>query len=296
MVQRVNGRQMRLLFPLMLLVIVLGMSPRVDAKARCVSVGKPSDGWLIGGVALEGSERILIRKGRNFGTPEMVEAIVVAVDLVHEKHPGAHRLVTGDLSRPAGGKLPPHVSHQSGRDADIGYYVHGSIPPRWFRKADEDTLDVPRTWTFVSSLMSDDKVQYIFMDRRLQKLLYAHARDHAGLDAATLSRTFSYPRGKGARVGIIRHLKGHRDHMHVRFHARQSVANQRQHVAEHGHDSLKPIAKRATVKRGWTLSHMARKYRTSVDKLRTWNKLRRGATIYPGDRLIVGWKSPMDDL
>jgi murein endopeptidase len=268
----------------------------VQAAPRCVSVGEPSNGWLIGGRTLPGSERILVRDGRNFGTPEMVEAIVAGVDAVHSRHPGAHRLVTGDLSRREGGRLSPHLSHQSGRDADIGYYLHTHVPPRWFRKASRESLDVPRTWAFVSSLLKDGKVEYIFMDYRLQRLLYEHARDSVKLGAGALSRTFSYPRGRGARVGVIRHLKGHRDHMHVRFHSRTSVANQRGYAKEHGADALKPTARRATVRKGWTLSHIAKKYRTSVAKLRSWNKLRRGATLYPGDRLIVGWRNPLDDL
>ena len=278
------------------LISALSFTQKVEAIERCVSVGKPSNGWLIGGVALPASERILIRKGRNYGTPEMIEALVLAVDAVHEKHPGAHPLVTGDLSRKEGGKLSPHLSHQSGRDADVGYYFHTHVQPRWFRKASEDSLDVPRTWTFVASLLADAKVEYIFMDYRLQKLLYEYARDKMGHTPGDLLRHFAYPRGRGARVAIIRHLKGHRDHMHIRFHARASVANQKNYVAEHGQGSLKPVAKRATVRRGWTLSHMARKYRTSVAKLRKWNKLRQGSTIYPGDRLIVGWRSPMDEL
>ena len=83
--------------------------------------------------------------------------------------------------------------------------------------------------------------------------------------------------------------------MHVRFHSPQAVANQERYAVEHGSDALKPVARKATVKRGWTLSHMARKYRTSVSKLREWNRLRRGDYIHPGDRLIVGWQSPLGD-
>ncbi|MDP6946188.1 MAG: hypothetical protein QF464_18715, partial [Myxococcota bacterium] len=69
------------------------------AEELCVSVGHPANGWLMGAVALPGSERLQVRDGRNFGTGETVEAILAAVDAVHEAHPGAHRLVTGDLSR-----------------------------------------------------------------------------------------------------------------------------------------------------------------------------------------------------
>jgi murein endopeptidase len=280
------------------LAIALGAAslvaaPEAGAEEMCVSVGQPSNGWLMGAVMLPGSERLQARKGRNFGTREMVDAILAAVDAVHATYPGAHSLVTGDLSRRNGGRLSPHLSHQSGRDADIGYYLHTDVPPRWFRKATTETLDVPRTWTFVASLMADGKVQYIFMHYRLQRLLYEYARDVAGYSRQRLSRTFAYPRGSGAHAGIIRHLKGHRDHMHVRFHSPEAVANQERYAIAHGSDALKPVARRAKVRRGWTLSHMARKYRTTVAKLREWNSLRRGGYIHPGDRLIVGWRSPV---
>jgi len=272
---------------------LLAVAPSVGAEALCVSVGQPANGWLMGAVALPGSGRLQVRKGRNFGTQEMIDAILAAVDTVHAAHPGAHSLVTGDLSRRQGGKLSPHLSHQSGRDADIGYYLHSHVPPKWFRKATADSLDIPRTWAFVASLLADGKVEYIFMDYRLQRLLYEYARDRAGYSLQRLLRTFAYPRGAGAHVGIIRHLRGHRDHMHVRFHSPRAVANQERYAAEHGADALKPVPRRATVKRGWTLSHMARKFRTSVAKLREWNRLRRGDMLYPGDQLIVGWQSPL---
>lgn len=265
----------------------------VLAQELCVSVGHPAKGWLIGGVPLTDSERLQAREGRNFGTRETVDALVTAVDAVHQRFPGGHSLVTGDLSRRHGGKLSPHLSHQSGRDADVGYYLHTAVPPKWFRKATIEALDLPRTWTFVASLMADGKVEYIFMDYRLQRVLHGYARDVAGLSSKLLLRTFAYPRGKRARVGIIRHLKGHRDHMHIRFRSPRAVANVQAYAARHGADSLRPVPRHATVKRGWTLSGMARKFRTKVAKLREWNGIRRGHMLHPGDRLIVGWRSPI---
>ena len=32
-----------------------------------------------------------------------------------------------------------------------------------------------------------------------------------------MKKIMSYPHGRGERKALIRHLKGHHDHMHVRF-------------------------------------------------------------------------------
>ena len=56
-------------------VASLVTAPNAGAEELCVSVGKPSNGWLMGGVALPGSEHLQVRKGRNFGTQETVDAI-----------------------------------------------------------------------------------------------------------------------------------------------------------------------------------------------------------------------------
>ncbi len=45
-----------------------------------------------------------------------------AADRVARKHRGSV-LFVGDMSAKKGGYLPGHNSHQSGRDADVGFYV-----------------------------------------------------------------------------------------------------------------------------------------------------------------------------
>ena len=147
-------------------------SPEVDDKTtvqpkkktaswpRSVSIGKPFNGWLAHGVMLKDSPRIKTRAKKNYGTQEMVDAIIEAVDAVHAKHPNTPRLPIGNLSRKGGGRFPPHKSHQNGRDADIGYYLRKGHSERRLKLANRRTMDTPRVWTFLESLIADNKCTY----------------------------------------------------------------------------------------------------------------------------------------
>jgi hypothetical protein len=75
---------------------------------------------------------------------------------------------------------------------------------------------VPRTWALIKAFVDSPDVRAVFLDYRLQKLLYEHARKQK-VSEAKLDELFQYPRGKGRAFGIIRHWKGHKDHFHVRF-------------------------------------------------------------------------------
>ena len=85
-------------------------------------------------------------------------------------------------------------------------------------------LDLTANWTFIESLVgrsrSESQVEYIFVDYRLQRRFYKHARKN-GWSVKALERVFQYrAKGKGGRRslrGIIRHEPGHRDHYHIRF-------------------------------------------------------------------------------
>ncbi len=260
---------------------------------RTVSIGSPSRGWLVYPAELATTDRIVARPGRNFGTQEMVDAIVKAVDDVHAKHPQTPPLPVGDLSRKRGGRFPPHVSHQSGRDADIAYYQKGKHHhAKYLKHANWRTIDVPRTWTFIASLMDAGKVEYLFIDHRLQRVLYRHAKNTLKIPAEKLEEMFAYPRGRRARVGVIRHLRGHADHMHVRFFAPESVAAVKEYVRRHGTKVLKPLPVYVRIKRGDSLWKLARRHRTTVKKLRRWNRIRGRKILRPGKKLVVGWRRP----
>jgi murein endopeptidase len=64
---------------------------------------------------------------RRWGTNRLVRVLLRVAREHAAAHPGAPRLVVGDLSRPRGGRFGPefggdgHRSHQNGLDADVYY-------------------------------------------------------------------------------------------------------------------------------------------------------------------------------
>jgi LysM repeat protein len=152
-----------------------------------------------------------------WGTSSTIRLIQSAVASYKRRQPGGPKIHIGDISKRGGGKFPPHISHQHGRDVDIGYVLKGKYAHETrFKSANADNLDVPRTWALIKSFIDTHRVRYIFMDYRVQKHLYEYAKDH-GMSEDTLDELFQYPRGKGRTHGLIRHWKGHRNHFHVRF-------------------------------------------------------------------------------
>jgi len=220
-------------------------------------------------------------------TPETVAAIQAAVATVVADFPGTAPLVIGDISRPRGGHLRPHVSHQSGRDADIGYYFKGRRPREHFARVTSRNLDRARTWALIWALVSGEKVQYIFIDRRIQRWLRPYARDEAKVPKEQLVKIF----GRSAHSGIIRHDRGHRNHMHVRFRSPEAVAAATLH-----RDKLPKLIGRTLpvyhrIRRGDTLTKIARRHRVRIKQLLKWNRLRKRSILRPGKKLIVGFET-----
>ncbi len=263
----------------------------------CIAFNWGATGFLKNPIALMSTDTYKTReaknpkRGRNFGLPEMIAAIKQAIDDVNRVHPNSKRLVIGDLSRINGGFFPPHLSHQSGRDADIGYYTKGSYQPEYLQKIGPHQLDVERTWTFLHSFLKDDKVKYVFMDHRLQKPLYRYLKNELKLSPSLLSKYISYPRRKG---GIIRHLKGHADHIHVRFYAPQSLEGGKAYLRKHGTKVVKPVPVYYRIRRGDNLIKISRRFRIKWTKLMKWNRLnrRKARRLRAGKRLIVGYRTP----
>jgi LysM repeat protein len=152
-----------------------------------------------------------------WGTSKTIRLIQSAVASYKRKRPGGPKVHVGDISKRGGGKFPPHLSHQHGRDVDVGYVLEGKYAHETrFKSANADNLDVARSWALVKAFIDTNQVRYIFMDYRIQKLLYEYAKKQ-GVSEDTLDELFQYPRGKGRTHGLIRHWKGHRNHFHVRF-------------------------------------------------------------------------------
>ncbi|MBK8261184.1 MAG: penicillin-insensitive murein endopeptidase [Nannocystis sp.] len=178
-------------------------------------------GVLRRGVQLgPGPHHFLKRPDNAWGERASVAAIQRAITTYARQARGGPKVKIGDISRRGGGYFPPHLSHRSGRDVDVGYVLRGADPddPR-FRAADASNLDLERTWSLLRAFIGTGHVRVIFVDTKIQRLLYDHARER-GVSEQELDLLLQYPRGEGHGGGLIRHFRGHRDHFHVRFGAR----------------------------------------------------------------------------
>ena len=180
-----------------------------------ISLGRASAGALVNGVQMpRGDHWELISPSCAWGTKETVDSLSHVIDKVNEQFPGSQPVQIGHLSAKDGGHLSPHVSHQAGRDVDVGYYYR-TMNPHGFANANDGNLDYPRTWALVRSALKDTDVEWIFIDTAIQRGLAQYAAS-IGEDAAWLDDIFQ-SRGKNGR-STIRHAKGHGTHLHIRFH------------------------------------------------------------------------------
>ncbi len=200
---------------------------RVGHKLKVITVGEilpgfepeePQPGQLGKGRQLPESDKYVIKRTHNaWGTPRTIKLISQALDRYHRNAKGGPKIRIGDISREQGGPLTGHLSHQEGRDVDIGIVLQGKLADRLhFSGATRETIDVERTWLLVESFLATGEVRFIFLDYGVQELLYEYAKEH-GVSEAKLDEYFQYPRGSGRNHGIIRHWRGHKNHIHVRF-------------------------------------------------------------------------------
>ncbi len=188
------------------------------------SFGRPQDGYLVSGTRMpaNASAYFLRRPERAFGTRASVDQVVSAIRAVRRKFPRVHPLAIGDFSARHGGPLSMHGSHQSGRDADIGFYFRKKPRsyPRSFAVATAENIDFPATWALISALLrgagKPGGVERIYLTYQTQALFYRLARKHK-VPRARLDEWFQYPHGRRAARGLIRHWPGHTEHIHVRF-------------------------------------------------------------------------------
>ncbi|MBV1859154.1 MAG: penicillin-insensitive murein endopeptidase [Nannocystaceae bacterium] len=182
------------------------------------SLGAPNRGKLEGGVPLpEGdSWRLRQRRVRVYGNKVMVQSLMQAFEAYGAAFIGAPEVRLGDLSNRNGGRLAPHKSHRTGRDVDIGYVLlPGSRGDRYWQRADEQSFDVEKNWFLVKALIETGNVQQIFMSVRLQKLIMPLAERE--LSPEQMARYFRRANPDPRSPSVIKHWKGHLDHMHVRF-------------------------------------------------------------------------------
>ncbi len=239
-----------------------------------ISIGSPNGGILLNGVQMPPGEHYeLVDPLHAWGTQETIDNLRSCIRRVNEVHPGSHPLYIGHISARGGGRLSPHVSHQSGRDVDVSYYYRDASQ-RWYRRAGSGNLDLPRTWTFVRALLTETDVQLILIDASIQRLLRRHATE-IGEDPAWLESVFRG--GPGGERAIIRHARGHATHIHIRFYnpiAQETARRVYPLLVQHG--VVEGVAQyvRHRVRKGETLGRLARRYGTTVKAIMRANGLR----------------------
>jgi penicillin-insensitive murein endopeptidase len=247
-----------------------------------LSIGTPDAGLLLNPVPFPRGPYWTVRDPEeSWGTDETIAFVVTAIEAVEARYPGSPRVVIGDVSEPEGGRLNRHRSHQTGRDADIGfYYLRGEVDS--FVATRKKDLDLPRTWALVRALVTETDVERIFVDRSIIAALYSQAVAE-GEDRAWLAGVF----GRAGDKGVIQHVRRHKDHLHVRFYNPRAQEHGRivyPVLVETG--AAPPPTVRHRVRRGETLGSLARRYGTSVSAIRAANGLR-GSLLRAGRSYVV---------
>lgn len=240
-----------------------------------VSLGSPAAGQLWNGVQMpEGDRWRLVNPQTSWATPETARYLAAAIDEVHEQFPKTRKIFIGDLSREKGGRYGQHLSHQSGRDVDLGFFYKKRFVP-WYTEATEENLDIPRTWALLRALVTETDVELILLDRSLHWILRSHARS-IGEDRRWVRSLFVKGPPPEERL-LIQHEKGHKTHFHVRFYSP---------VAQETGRRIYPLAVknklfkarhfyvRGWAKRGDTLEAFLKRNRTSLYSLQKANGAR----------------------
>ncbi len=192
------------------------------------SVGSPTDGRLVGGSRVEETPYLRVlpvyaTDEARWGLGSLVALIDRCARSVRRQFPDAV-LSVGHLSRRGGGDIDRHASHESGRDADLSFYIRGQTnhplysdhmvsfrgdgtAPSWPGAFFDDA----RNWALVSAIVQEQNahVTYIFVAAPLRARLLAYAA-HAGAPLAVRNRAAELmvqPRGS----------LPHDDHFHVRI-------------------------------------------------------------------------------
>ncbi|UCF47837.1 MAG: penicillin-insensitive murein endopeptidase [Myxococcales bacterium] len=192
-----------------------------------VSVGYPNRGLLRFGMRINDDRDMRVKVGSQdsrHGTGELVRLIERAAKDVAFRYPRAN-LTVGDLSRPGGGRFRPHVSHQSGRDVDLGFYLldRRSTPVNvdLFVRLNNKGMgvqwgnlykfDAARNWALIESLLSSPTtdVQHIFVANPVKRRLI-HQAVKEGANPEVLMRAKRV-------ITQPRHGAPHRSHFHVRI-------------------------------------------------------------------------------
>ncbi|MFH1533127.1 MAG: penicillin-insensitive murein endopeptidase [Pseudomonadota bacterium] len=210
--RRLNGIKGSRIKPMQKLAFLVP-GPEKDSK----SVGKASGGSLIDGERMpEGPGYSYGNRPNVYATNETVTYMIKCIGEYRRKHPDGPELIIGNMSRPGGGHLDPHKSHQSGRDVDIGYIHKKKVQPvTSMIDTDQKNLDARKTWDLIYCFLETGAVDVIYVDLAVQKPLVEHLKARKFTDRY-LKKIFQYPRTSRGEA-LIQNYPGHHHHLHLRF-------------------------------------------------------------------------------
>lgn len=191
-----------------------------------LSVGQPNNGWQIRAKKLKPSQNLWIQDksvAYSYGHPALVLMLHRTAKQIARQSPGSVLLI-GDLSREYGGPLAGHRSHQSGRDADVGFFVTDAsgkpVGARQLRTFDSQgrardgsglLFDDYRNWLLVQLWLKDTRadLEYVFVASHLRRRL---------LDFARVRPAFrKYVEDASQFLRQPRNGLPHDDHFHIRI-------------------------------------------------------------------------------
>lgn len=155
-------------------------------------------------------------KQRYYATYEMAEMLTRMGKKINTSY--SKTLEISDISQLRGGLLSPHLSHQIGMDADIGYPSAADnvkfpvVVQMSTRSYNSSSYSVQKTYELLKFAysQSDLQIDRIFADRRIKQALCEYAKSKGeltGADKNLVQQLFKN----------IEHVDGHGDHFHVRL-------------------------------------------------------------------------------
>lgn len=247
---------------------------REDPKSLgSASLGRPNAGAVFNAVQLP--EHAAWKREdpvHAWATEETVEYLTQALLAVAKHFPNTPAVSIGHLSASKGGPLRPHVSHQSGRDVDVGFY-YASEPKRWYRRATAETLDIERTWWLIRTLVLETDIEMVLIDRSLIPPLERFAIE-SGEAPEWVESIFHRCNGRPA---IVRHAPGHATHLHLRFFnpiAQQSGRRLAPMLVKQGVVKAPQKTIPYVARSGDTLAKLAARHSTTMQAIRQANSMR----------------------
>ena len=268
-------------------------SPKPIAEYGSISVGHPGSGFLINGVPMpRGEEWVITAPNHRWGTQETIDALIHCIERIHHQFPGSPPVMLGSISARRGGRIPPHQTHRTGRDADV--YFFRKPGANWAAAATREDIDLPRTWGLLRCFITETDVDHILIDRKPQQWLKEYALQ-SGEPASWVEGLFSDTSARASTA--VRYAPGHVAHMHVRFVspiARRLGVALYDRLEREGYIKPAYITVQHTVRQGETLSEIAQKYHTPLNAIKRQNRLK-STNLTPGQKLSIRQRATVRD-